>query len=606
MMVQQLTESTAAAERAKEAAEEDSKALREKLFKREQKLTSVTQERAEVQAQLAELGSEIKSISKKLEKSKANLKSSEESLKATRSELERVNSELKRVTEVRERLDADLQSTREQLSKLTVEHSAASSALEASTSESSHRAEAIKQLEEAVSAAQTRIEEMRNEFIIATKLTKQHNNELKTALAAETRKVAKLERELMAVRKSAATPSMGAAQARMPPSPAMGGMLGPSAGGALGTPMRAGGASAGSSASSATPTAARPTDSNNPFGTPLSGAAMASPGIARRPGPAGAASASAAGFATPPGVPRPGGAHAHAVSAGGARGAAPAAGGAGGRNLAPMGGGDMAETVKLLGTRLKDVLAEAEVAKEKVKMLEGIVRSLSDELADKKRLLKELTTSAAGGAVDDAAAMDTVRSAGSDPNMLQNLLQKAMSENARLKKDMKVLGAEVMNSQDKARKAEEECRKVIDEKTLALQQAQEQLLAAQQYGGHMGYGGYGMGEGDSSSVGYGPDNGYYAIEEDTAAAAAGAEGHDGGDAASVSSGPSTASAGGAGARARVGSSNLGPSALSRQSSGVGHNSGPSSPSSGNKAVIAGGGGSNPFGAEADRGANPFG
>jgi hypothetical protein len=136
-----------------------------------------------------------------------------------------------------------------------------------------------------------------------------------------------------------------------------------------------------------------------------------------------------------------------------------------------MGGGDMADTVKLLGTRLRDVLAEAEVAREKVKMLEGIVQALSGELEDKKRLLRELTASS--GAPGAAA----VPVSESSVPVLQSLLSKANGENERLKKDMKTLGAEVLLAQDKARMAAGEAD-AKEEELRRLRRALEEARAA--------------------------------------------------------------------------------------------------------------------------------
>jgi hypothetical protein len=465
-MVAQLTESAAAADAAKSDAIEEAKLSREKLIKREQKLTAVTQEKAEAQAQVQELSADVKSLSKKLEKSKIAVRSGEETLRQTKQELDKTQNELRKVTDARDKLIQELNRTKDDLAQVKGDYDRTLASWEAVSAESTQRADAIEQLEIAVNRAQTQIEEQRNEYLIATKLTKQSNKELKTALAAETRKVAKLERDLLTARKTIpGTPGFGgvanSGNRGVPSSPALtSGNSNSNVTGNTGSPMR--------NPSSAVGNTPR-TDSNNFLGVPAVTPNAANAGAVnsvRRMNPGNNLGPSN-GLATPPGVPRT---QSNQIRqpVSNARVMGSGTPGSGGKNLAPMGGGNMEETVKLLGTRLKDVLAEAEVAREKVKMLEGIVQSVSDELADKKRLLKELT-STSGGAVDDSGAMETVRSAGTDPSLLQNLLQKSMSENARLKRDMKVLGKEIMEAQDKARKADEMARKAMQEKQQAIE-----------------------------------------------------------------------------------------------------------------------------------------
>ena len=463
LMVAQLTESAATSEAAKLDAIEEAKLAREKLIKREQKLTAVTQEKAEAQAQVQELSADVKSLSKKLEKSKINVRNGEETLRQTKQELEKTQTELRKITENRDKLSQELTRTKEELTQVKGDYERTLASWESVSAESSQRADAISQLEIAITRAQTQIEEQRNEYLIATKLTKQSNKELKTALAAETRKVAKLERDLITARKNVpGTPGFGAsnpnaANRGIPSSPALTG----SSANNTGSPMR----TASNPGLGGTPRTEN--SSGNflgvPAATPSSMNAGANNSVRRMNQPG-----SSNGLTTPPGVPRmnnPNNPQMRQPTSNIRSNNTPSSSG---KNLAPMGGGNMEETVKLLGTRLKDVLAEAEVAREKVKMLEGIVQSVSEELADKKRLLKELT-STSGGAVDDSGAMETVRSAGTDPSLLQNLLQKAMSENARLKRDMKVLGKEIMEAQDKARKADELTRKANEEKQQAIE-----------------------------------------------------------------------------------------------------------------------------------------
>ena len=117
-----------------------------------------------------------------------------------------------------------------------------------------------------------------------------------------------------------------------------------------------------------------------------------------------------------------------------------------------MGGGDAVETVKLLGGRLRDVLAEAEVGREKVRMLEGIVQSQQSALEDKKRLLKELTASSGGSS--STSTEQTVNAAGDSVAVLRTILSKALSENERLKRDLRVLGQELAGCEERLRAAQ--------------------------------------------------------------------------------------------------------------------------------------------------------
>jgi hypothetical protein len=83
-------------------------------------------------------------------------------------------------------------------------------------------------------------------------------------------------------------------------------------------------------------------------------------------------------------------------------------------------------------------------------MLEGIIQSLSAELDDKKRLLKQLTTSS-GGANDAATVSRAVGAAGNDVAVLKSLLEKSMNETNRVKQDMRIIGDELSKAQEKLR-----------------------------------------------------------------------------------------------------------------------------------------------------------
>jgi peptidoglycan hydrolase CwlO-like protein len=495
-MMAELSRSCAAAEKAQRLAEEDTKAAKEKLYKREQKLATVTQERVEAQGRVDEISAEVKQLSKKLEKARANVKSGEESLRVTREQLERVSNDLKKTSESQQALAVEASTLRAELSKTRGDLEVKINELQASLSESNQRGIAISQLEAAVSAAQSKLEEMRSDYVIATKLTKQSNKELKSSLSAEVRKVAKLERELaLAAKRGLASPvpiglntpsNSNSNNAGLPQS--SGG------GGGMSTPIQRGGPQ--SPAILSPMRQAGGVDALNPFG----GQGIATPGgisrtttassAVRKPGGGGGAP-----FRTPPTVPF--GTPVNMANRTNTPSSGSSARSASNNNNAPMGGGNFEETVRLLGNRLQDVLAEAEVAREKVKMLESIVRSLSDELADKKKLLRELTsttTSGVGGggmsspapgggsggssasamgrvSAEEAAMIEqTIKSAGGDPATLTSLLQKAMGEGARLKRDMRVLGGEVEQAQDKARAANDDARKLeVERDSLLLQ-----------------------------------------------------------------------------------------------------------------------------------------
>ena len=335
--------------RAKDEAEALARQLREKVIKREQKLAVVSTERAEATAALAEAEVELKSLTKRLEKARKERREGEEAVKVTRVELEKMGIAAVRSAEERERLSVDLAAVRSALSILREEANATSYALDAARLEVSERIDAMERLEDAVSAASAHEEESRVSHSIATRLVKQLNRELKAGLSAETRKVARLERELAVALKAGAAPTARPAPGSAARSSGVSGLIG--AGGASSS------AASPSAAANSTTTMMRPPPSPS-----LSGAAAApglSPSVMMR------------------------------SSSSGGGGVALGVGGAG--------GGDLVETVKMLGGRLRDVLAESEIAREKTKMLEGIVQSLSGELSDKRQLLRALTTSKSGG-----------------------------------------------------------------------------------------------------------------------------------------------------------------------------------------------------------------
>lgn len=450
--VKQLTEATADLQREKDEALSDARALREKVIKREHKLTVVTQERADALAQLAELSSEVKSLSKKLEKQRAANKTVEGQLKESKNECDKLGNELKRAGEHKTKLEAELSSTKSSLRESQDMASSALSQLDETKAELELRGDAMNRLEDAVGSAQSRVDELRAEHAVASRVVKTVNRELKAQLSAETRKVARLERELAQAQKAMLNAAKaGVAVGVLPPSsPAMNALTATSSAG--NTPNRQPSVSnmalpSSSVASSSSAPSQGGVFDSNPFGVPPAGnARVSSAAGAARPGTTGAGA-------------RP--------MAAGAAGSVKRASEAG---VAAMGGGNMEETVKLLGSRLKDVLAEAEIAKEKVRMLEGIVQSLSGELEEKRRLLKELTSSGgssgsggSGDAAIDAEAQAAVTVSGPPEQavpVLQSRLAKALAETARLKRDMRTMGAEVLAAQDRARESDRKAAEI--------------------------------------------------------------------------------------------------------------------------------------------------
>jgi chromosome segregation ATPase len=451
--------------RAKDSALEEARVTREKLIKREQKLTTAVQEKAEAQSQVADLTADIAATRKKLETAKKKLKLDEESLKAARTELERVKEECRSLTEYKMRADAELAELKTKLSDLDATHAAKLTELEAAQSTIAAQTEAISQLESAVAAAEARIEEQAANHAIAVRLTKQMNRELKVQLAAEAKRVARLERDLASAHKSAQQqggynhlPNQHQHQ-HSQSSRALGGTPGPNQGGASGaSPGPGGGFGVGGGMGGAGTTPARPGVASAGTATPASAAGAR--------GGAAASLRSPLPMGTPPlgrsmsqQVP-----HTHSSQSQhhANRQQRTPASASGGKNLAPMGGGNMEETVRLLGTRLQAVLAESETAREKVKMLESIIQGLTEELAEKRRLLKQLTGSKADGDMETEAKKVVASAAsGENPvNMLSRLLENALKDNARLKREQKTIAQDLTAKQEAFQRLQEETQQL--------------------------------------------------------------------------------------------------------------------------------------------------
>jgi septal ring factor EnvC (AmiA/AmiB activator) len=199
--VRSLSESSAEVVIAKSAAEEDARVLRENLIKREKKLSTLVKDNAELQTQLDDATHEMSALRKRHEKTRKDLKANEESLKAARAELDRVQAENQRGRDAKVLLEADLASSRTFLVDNKAQLATLQEIHAVSINELAERVSAMAILEEAIAIASARIEESKVEHTIGLRLTRQLNRELKAQLGAESRRSAKLERELAAVTK---------------------------------------------------------------------------------------------------------------------------------------------------------------------------------------------------------------------------------------------------------------------------------------------------------------------------------------------------------------------------------------------------------------------
>ena len=390
----QLTESAAAAARAQGEAEASLAATRDKLHKREARVVSLSQEKAELDTAVRDAEAEVQRLKKRGDKARLERKDGEERLAGARKECERLGGEVRGAREA-------LAKCEEALAEARGSGEAARGALEAAQGDLAavrtlceNRGGAMALLEEAVAASAARVEEQRSDYANAVRLVKGLNKELQAGLRVEVAKVARLERELALAERRAAAAAAGG-------------------GGGGGSSGSSGSGSSSSAAAAAASPGVRPQLQSGAFlpqSPAVAGLSALSPGGGGG-GARGAAAPSASASAAPPGS---------AARAGGA-----------GSALAPT---DLQETVKALGLRLQSVLRESEESREKCKMLEGIVQSLSLELEEKKRVLKELTSSApvtVGGAGSGSASVP----------VLTSLLEKAQQENERLKRDLRTLGA---------------------------------------------------------------------------------------------------------------------------------------------------------------------
>lgn len=370
----QLTSATAELTRQREEAEADARSLRERLIKRENKLTAVTQEKAEAEALVSSLTADIKRLTKRMEKSKVQQKELEDNYKIKKGELEHAIAELQATKGRLEELESKLSETTAALEVITEERDDLQARLDTCLKDIEERKEAMTQLEKAVTTSAELLQTQSSDFLIGNKLTKQMNAELKAALSAETRKVRRLERQLQTLQNAfnaqVAEQSSGGGAA-IAPSPRL----------HAGTPGLPSSRSLGSDAGFLGVTAGAPSPVLGP-----------NPVLGFRPAPSATVSqAVASGKQAMQGraLPRTGSGTAGFEPSG----QAPATGAAQRNTAAPAARGgdqDANETVRLLGARLHDVLAENEVTREKVSMLEGIVQSLSKELEEKDKLLAQI------------------------------------------------------------------------------------------------------------------------------------------------------------------------------------------------------------------------
>jgi hypothetical protein len=290
---------------------------------------------------------------------------------------------LKKVSEARSVAEQFLENTRASLARLTAEHEELTAKLNSTSTDLKHRIEACEHLEAAVATADARVQEMKAEHVVAVRLTKQMNRELKTQLGVESRRVAKLERELNSLR-SGTTKRPTTAKAPVANIPS-------------------------STTSNANPSAVNPTSATVSNGSVGNNDAL---------GTVGAAFAKAFTVSSPSGPMGPPGRivplQAQASS-----------------TAAPPPGSD-AETIRMLGTRLQSVLGESEVAREKVRMLEGIVQSLSSELSDYKRIVK----SNAAGSTQQVPTSPVNNTSAGEVNALRSELDRLMNENVQLRRNL--------------------------------------------------------------------------------------------------------------------------------------------------------------------------
>jgi len=366
--------------------------MREKLGKRDAKLVAVTAERADLASQLSGAEAECTSLKKKYDKARAGVKEKEEALRLTRLEVERLGSELRKCTESRDRLELECGSAKETIEELGRKLEICEEELREKRETCEKRGEAMTLLEEAVTASSTRVEEQRSEYAIKHRLVHQLTKELQASLATESRKVARLERELASAQKSAASASAAAAAA--------GAAGGSGSGGGVGI----------------RPSPPTPTLASSFLSPPPQSISSPSPQAASH--------------------------HHGGVRAGSSLQGTPKSGihTSTPQTSSSGGGGDLGDTVKMLGERLRVVLGEAEVSREKVRMLEGIVQTLSVELEEKKRIVKELTSSTGGAAASTSSSSSSSSSA--TASELNARLETAQGENERLRRDLKTLGLE--------------------------------------------------------------------------------------------------------------------------------------------------------------------
>lgn len=144
-------------------------------------------------------------------------------------------------------------------------------------------------------------------------------------------------------------------------------------------------------------------------------------------------------------------------------------------------------------------------------VLEGIVQSLQEELGEKKKLIKQLMGGGAGVEVKSDVSK-TVAAAGNDVALLRSLLESSLAEGARIKHDMRVVGDELSEAQEKLGRAAAErgalLARVSEAEAAAAAARREAAEAAaeRQRGYGDGYDG-GQEDGRGSGLAYGDERG---------------------------------------------------------------------------------------------------
>lgn len=375
--VARLTEASRVASAAIEALEAENKELEDKVRARDKRIESLTQAKGNAEVQLREVTTSLDETVVSL----TSLEASDRTLRARTSQLESsLTAALEELQELRP-MRSGFEALQANAERLQSDLTAAQDSMRAYET-------TVTQLKVELADAETRTEDQKAEHVIATRMLKQMNKELKAQLGKERAKEAK--------------------PVPQSPVPAPSPLLKPS-----------------------TPTAAS---------VPAFSAATTPSSVAVTP---------PFTSSLPPRPPydASGGSGA-AASAGAGAGAGSGVGaGAPSRRASQLGDtGSSDETMQLLAKRIQSLLAENEGVRERIRFLEGIVQSLTRDNDNYRAMTKQLTSSKSVVEGTSSTAQSVVDKATRSENpirVLQSLLLKALTENERLKNDMRVLGAEM-------------------------------------------------------------------------------------------------------------------------------------------------------------------